>query len=107
MEIIEITDANTIKTDTYLLLKYDKFEEFNPVQSSILPFADKDNNCVISAATSSGKTVIAEFFITQSCLQLNKKAIYVCPLKALASEKYSEWKDPSHDYSMKNIGYFT
>ena len=27
MEIIEITDANTIKTDTYLLLKYDKFEE--------------------------------------------------------------------------------
>lgn len=107
MEIIEITDANTIKTDTYLLLKYDKFEEFNPVQSSILPFADKDNNCVISAATSSGKTVIAEFFITQSCLQLNKKVIYVCPLKALASEKYSEWKDPSHDYSMKNIGYFT
>ena len=64
MEIVEITDANPINTNTYSPLKYDKFEEFNPVQSSVLPFADKDNNCVISAATSSGKTVIAEFFIT-------------------------------------------
>lgn len=73
MEIVEITDANPINTNTYSPLKYDKFEEFNPVQSSVLPFADKDNNCVISAATSSGKTVIAEFLLRNLAYNLIKK----------------------------------
>jgi helicase len=107
MKIIEIEDAKPIKTNTYTLVNYDKFEEFNPVQSAIIPFIDKDNNCVISASTSSGKTVIAEFFISHSVLTQTMKSIYVCPLKALAHEKFSEWHNKTHSYSKKSIAYFT
>ncbi len=107
MEIIDIKDVDPVPTSTYNLINYDKFIDFNPVQSSVLPHVEKDSNFVVSASTSSGKTVIAEFFISNAVLQANKKAIYVSPLRALASEKYSEWNQPNHEYSKKKIGYFT
>ena len=35
-----------------------KFEQFNPVQSRVMDFYDKDNNGLIASSTSSGKTVV-------------------------------------------------
>lgn len=51
-----------IPTTEYPDWKY-PFPAFNPVQSEALSFRDQNINFVVSAATSCGKTVVAEFFI--------------------------------------------
>lgn len=46
---------------------------------------------LVSAPTASGKTLIAEMVLAMAALQ-GGIGIYTCPLKALASEKYREFK---------------
>jgi len=52
-----------------------------------------NHNQIICTPTGSGKTLVAEFSILDNILNKNKKAIYIVPLKALASEKYREFKE--------------
>lgn len=47
-------------------------------------------NLIIEAPTASGKTLIAELAITKKLTDEGGKAIYLTPLKALASEKYED-----------------
>ena len=47
---------------------------------------------VVASPTASGKTFIAELAFLGTFLR-NGKAVYVCPLKALASEKYHEMNE--------------
>ena len=75
------------------------FETFNPVQSTIYPHIGSDKNAVIAASTSSGKTVIAEMFASYTINEKHNKFVYLCPLKALAQEKYDDWTNPSHFFS--------
>ncbi len=49
-------------------------------------------NMVVASPTASGKTFIAELAFLGNFLR-NGKAVYVCPLKALASEKYHEFQE--------------
>ena len=49
-------------------------------------------NLLVCTPTASGKTLIAEFAALKSILEGNGKAIYIVPLKALASEKYKDFK---------------
>jgi len=49
-------------------------------------------NLVLAAPTASGKTLIAEMAMLNSILNNNGKALYLVPLRALASEKYDEFK---------------
>ncbi len=61
-------------------------------------------NLVLSVPTASGKTLVAELAMMNTVLQ-GGKAIYVVPLRALASEKYS---DLNEKYSkMARIGIST
>lgn len=83
------------------------FTEFNPVQSRIFDYFDKDVNLVVASATSSGKTVVAEVILSYEIRKNNKKGIYLVPLKALATEKYSDWTDPSHHFSDLKIAICT
>jgi helicase len=48
----------------------------------------KGNNIIVCTPTASGKTLIAEIGMLNSIIKHNGKAVYVVPLKALASEKY-------------------
>lgn len=73
-----------------IVLERNKFKDFNEVQKKCL---DKiNNNLVVSAPTASGKTIIAELFILKQVLENKKKVIYTCPLRALASEHYLDFK---------------
>ncbi|MDE1860162.1 MAG: DEAD/DEAH box helicase [Candidatus Micrarchaeota archaeon] len=50
-------------------------------------------NLVISAPTASGKTLIAELAMLRSVIADRRKALYIAPMRALVSEKYSEFKE--------------
>ncbi|MBT7241662.1 MAG: DEAD/DEAH box helicase [Candidatus Diapherotrites archaeon] len=66
------------------------FPKYNPMQEKCL---DKlTNSLVVSAPTASGKTIIAELFILEQVINEGKKVIYTCPLRALASEHYKDFK---------------
>jgi len=68
------------------------FSHLNPVQQSALKAGVLDgNNLVVAAPTASGKTLIAEMAMLKTVM-VGKKALYIVPLKALASEKYNEFK---------------
>lgn len=52
----------------------------------------KRKNLLICTPTSSGKTLVAELAAMTSILNKVGKAIYIAPLKSLATEKYKEFK---------------
>jgi replicative superfamily II helicase len=74
------------------LFKWGNFpmDKFNPIQSRLIEFVSGDNNVVVEAKTSTGKTVMGEMFMWK-VLQEGKKIIYTSPLKALTREKWDSW----------------
>lgn len=61
-----------------------------------------EENLLIQAPTSSGKTFIAEMAAIQTALR-RKKVVYLVPLKALAEEKYLDFREKYNRYGMKVI----
>ena len=57
---------------------------------------------LIQAPTSSGKTFIGEMAAVQTALR-RKKAVYLVPLKALAEEKFRDFKAKYEDYGIRVI----
>ena len=49
-------------------------------------------NLLVCTPTASGKTLIAELASLKSIIEGRGKAVYIVPLKALASEKYKDFK---------------
>ncbi|MBL7055092.1 DEAD/DEAH box helicase [Candidatus Woesearchaeota archaeon] len=52
----------------------------------------KNKNLLVCTPTASGKTLIAEMAAMKSILEGKGKAVYIVPLKALAAEKYKDFK---------------
>jgi helicase len=50
-------------------------------------------NLVLAIPTASGKTLVAEFCMLKSVLGQEGKCLYIVPLRALASEKYEEFRE--------------
>ncbi|MBU0662707.1 MAG: DEAD/DEAH box helicase [Candidatus Diapherotrites archaeon] len=69
------------------------FTEFNPMQLAVLSKPLYERNIVLSAPTASGKTVISELCALNSIINNKKKVIYTCPLRALANEHYSDFRN--------------
>ena len=78
-----------LDTKLYKWNKY-PFEKFNVIQSEVSEFTEGDNNVVIEAKTSTGKTIMGELFMWP-ILAGGKKVIYTSPLKALTREKWDSW----------------
>jgi len=57
-------------------------------------------NLLIQAPTSSGKTFVGEMAAVHTALR-RKKAVYLVPLKALAEEKYLDFKEKYEAYGLK------
>ena len=79
-EITEIFESRGIK----------KFNE--PQQMAIESGILEGENIVVASPTASGKTIIAELAFVKKFLEKSGKTVYVVPLKALAMEKYDEFK---------------
>jgi len=69
------------------------FLELRPCQSkSIDAGLFEDKNLLVCTPTASGKTLVAEFAFLNAILHDKGKAVYVVPLRALASEKFKAFK---------------
>lgn len=97
--ILKTTDLDVcIATSEYPHAKW-KFEKFNPVQSRIMEFYNKDVNGLIAARTSAGKTTVAEQFMAEEVRSRGGKAMFLAPLRALAREKVSDWTSKNHHFA--------
>ncbi|MDN5358554.1 MAG: ATP-dependent helicase [Candidatus Diapherotrites archaeon] len=81
------------------VLRRHNFESLNPVQEAAAPHVLSGRNVVVSSPTASGKTLIAEMAILRA-VSSGKKAVYTCPLRALASEHYKEFKSLYPEYKV-------
>jgi replicative superfamily II helicase len=106
-EVIKIKDnLSLVPTSDYPYAKWD-FPHFNQVQSRLFETYDKSANVAVASSTSSGKTVSAEMYMAHTIRKIGGKAIYIGPLKALASEKHQDWTDPNHHFSDLKIAVAT
>lgn len=65
-----------------------------PPQEESLKKGLLDNKSIVVASpTASGKTLVAEIACVNSILSNGRKSIYIAPMRALASEKYNEFKE--------------
>ncbi len=70
-------------------LKEDGIEEFYPPQAQAIGPVMDGKNVVLAIPTASGKSLVAYIAMLQAVLR-GGKALYIVPLKALASEKYED-----------------
>ncbi len=75
------------------LLENEGLDQLYPPQEDAVRTGVLDGkNLVLASPTASGKTLIAELCILKHVLEKHGKAIYLAPLRALASEKYKEFQ---------------
>ncbi|KAJ3064952.1 ATP-dependent RNA helicase mtr4 [Podochytrium sp. JEL0797] len=61
----------------------------DPFQQTAISAIQRNESVLVSAHTSAGKTVVAEYAIAQS-LREKQRVIYTSPIKALSNQKYRE-----------------
>ncbi|KAI9048712.1 hypothetical protein LZ554_007543 [Drepanopeziza brunnea f. sp. 'monogermtubi'] len=64
--------------------------ELDPFQKVAIASIERGESVLVSAHTSAGKTVVAEYAIAQS-LKNNQRVIYTSPIKALSNQKYRDF----------------
>ena len=68
-------------------------DELRPCQEKSINAGLLDRkNILVCTPTASGKTLIAELAMVKSVIEGKGKAIYIVPLKALANEKFKDFK---------------
>ncbi|QKQ98623.1 DEAD/DEAH box helicase [Candidatus Nanohaloarchaea archaeon] len=68
--------------------------ELNPPQrQAINSGLMAGSDMIVAAPTASGKTFIAELAMVNQVVKQDKTAVYIVPLKALASEKYQDFSE--------------
>lgn len=65
---------------------------YPPQEDAIKAGALKGKNIVLASPTASGKTLVAEMVVLKSIVEKGGKALYLTPLRALASEKYEDFQ---------------
>jgi len=91
MELEDIKQK--IPEQVFEIMKKEGISKLRPAQTkSIKAGLFKDKNLLVCTPTASGKTLIAELAILKTVIEKGRKAVYIVPLKALATEKYREFK---------------
>lgn len=71
----------------------------DPFQQVSIASIERNESVLVSAHTSAGKTVVAEYAIAQ-CLKNNQRVIYTSPIKALSNQKYREFMSEFGDVGL-------
>lgn len=75
----------------------------DPFQEDAVHAIERHESVVVSAATGTGKTLIADYAIDKF-IHLDRRIIYTAPIKALSNQKF---KDFSNAYGAHNVGIMT
>jgi len=89
---LEIKDLPIPESAKEVILKSGIRELYPPQVDAINAGALDGKNLVLASPTASGKTLIAELCALKHVLERDGKALYLTPLRALANEKYEEFK---------------
>ncbi len=89
MKIAELSIPEQLKE---LIIQSGITELYPPQEEAIQAGALEGKNLVLASPTASGKTLVAELCCLKHVLERNGKAIYLAPLRALASEKFDDLK---------------
>jgi helicase len=91
MKIEEI--KNLLREELYDVLEKERINDLRPAQEKAIKSGLLDGkNLLVCTPTASGKTLIAEMAMLNTILSKGGKAVYIVPLKALANEKYNDFK---------------
>lgn len=92
MKVTEIKEK--VPDELIKILKNRGIEEFTPPQEeSIKSGVLKGKSLTVSSQTASGKTLVASLAFLKNIIERDGKAVYIVPLRSLASEKYKKFKD--------------
>jgi helicase len=98
MEISELPIDDAIKE----ILRKENITTLHPPQEESIKQGVLDGeNLVLAIPTASGKTLIAELAILQKILNEGGKAVYLSPLRALASEKFDEFSKYKEEFDLR------
>ena len=89
---MKITDLPLNEEVKSVLLKHGITELYPPQVEAVKAGALDGRNLVLASPTASGKTLVAELCALKHVTEKSGKTLYLTPLKALASEKYEEFK---------------
>ena len=90
---MQLKDLDIPKKQREILEKQD-IKELRPAQEkSVKAGLLEGKNLLVCTPTASGKTLVAELAAIKSIIEREGKTIYIVPLKALATEKYKEFKE--------------
>jgi len=82
-----------IPAEIYEILEKEGITELRPSQKKAVEAGLFENkNLLVCTPTASGKTLIAELAGLKSIIEGKGKVIYIVPLKALATEKFKDFK---------------
>jgi ATP-dependent RNA helicase DOB1 len=71
----------------------------DPFQARAIQCLERQQSVLVSAHTSAGKTVVAQYAIAMS-LRDNQRVIYTSPIKALSNQKYRELYEEFQDVGL-------
>jgi helicase len=89
---VRITDLSIPESVKEIIIRSGIVELYPPQEEAIKAGALEGKNLVLASPTASGKTLVAEFCALKQILEKNGKTIYLTPLRALANEKFEEFK---------------
>ena len=95
-------EINELELPEFFKEYYNKFPNLTPIQDKAVEAGLlQEKSLLICAPTASGKTLVATMAIANTFSK--GKAIYFVPLKALANEKFNEYKDWLKDTDYKVV----
>ncbi|MFO8077959.1 MAG: DEAD/DEAH box helicase [Thermoplasmatota archaeon] len=83
-----------------------KFQSYtlDAFQEQAIRSLEQRHTVIVSAATGTGKTLIAEYLIDECIKKNEKRVIYTAPIKALSNQKFRDFTDR---YGKDHIGMLT
>jgi helicase len=89
---VKVTDLSIPESVKETIIRSGIAELYPPQEEAIKAGALEGRNLVLASPTASGKTLVAEFCALKHILEKNGKVVYLTPLRALANEKFDEFK---------------
>jgi helicase len=89
---VKVTELPVPESVKEIVLRSGIAELYPPQEEAVQAGVLDGKNLVLASPTASGKTLIAEFCALKHVLGKKGKVIYLSPLRALANEKFDEFK---------------